>query len=321
MKYIFGPVPSKRLGQSLGIDPIPSKVCNWNCIYCQLGRTRKLSQGKERKEYFPCQDIIKEFEETVANHRREEIDWVTFVGSGEPTLHSGIGFLIREIKRIGQYPTAIITNGALLYLPEVREDLLEADAVMPSLDAGTEKLYRHINRALPELTLERLIEGLTLFSKSYKGKFWLETMLIKGVNDSEEALTDLARAIEKIKPDQLHLNVPTRPPAESWIEPADEEGLARAESILGSVATIISPVSGVFSLEVDSNDLGEEILGIITRHPMSEEQIIESLANIPEEKIKMILDQLEVDGKARMVRRLNKNFWSTAEANYIEKGR
>ena len=313
MDYIFGPVPSKRLGQSLGIDPIPSKVCNWNCIYCQLGRTKLMSLGKERKEYFPRQDILAEFKQAISEHKREEIDWVTFVGSGEPTLHSGIGWLIKEVKKHGQYPTAIITNGSLLYLQEVREDLYEADAVLPSLDAGSERLYRRINRALPELTLDTLIEGLTLFRESYTGKFWLETMLIKGMNDSEEALQDLAVAVERIKPDQLHLNVPTRPPAEDWIEPADEEGIARAERILGNVAVLVAPRRGVFSIKEKSGNLGEEILGVISRHPMSEEQIIESLKHVSQAKIVGVLHSLEEAGKAQMIVRFNKKFWRSVD--------
>ena len=313
MKYIFGPVPSKRLGQSLGIDPIPSKVCNWNCIYCQLGRTKLMSRGKERKEYYPRQDILAEFKQAISEHKREEIDWITFVGSGEPTLHSGIGWLIKEVKKFGQYPTAIITNGSLLYLQEGREDLYDADAVMPSLDAGSENLYRRINRALPELTLDTLIEGLTTFRKSYTGKFWLETMLIKGMNDSEEALQDLALTVERIKPDQLHLNIPTRPPAENWIEPADEEGIARAERILGNVAVLITPRSGVFSIKENSGDLGEEILGIITRHPMSEEQLLENLKHFSQEEIMDVLQSLEEAGKAQMIVRFDKKFWRSVD--------
>ena len=272
-----------------------------------------MSLGKERKEYYPRQDILAEFKQAISEHKREEIDWVTFVGSGEPTLHSGIGWLIKEVKKHGQYPTAIITNGSLLYLQEVREDLYEADAVLPSLDAGSEKLYRRINRALPELTLDTLIDGLMLFRESYTGKFWLETMLIKGMNDSEEALQDLAVAVERIKPDQLHLNVPTRPPAENWIEPADEEGIARAERILGNVAVLVTPKSGVFSIKENGDNLGEEILGVITRHPMSEEQIIESLKHESQEEILDILRSLEQAGKAQMIVRFNKKFWRSVD--------
>ena len=150
MAYVFGPVPSRRLGQSLGVDTIPLKTCNWNCVYCQLGRSEPLIN--ERREYVPREIIMAEVKETLQNHRPGEIDWVTFVGSGEPTLHSGIGWLIRQVKAFTDIPVAVITNGSLLYLPAVREELAPADAVLPTLDAGSAQLYRQINRPYPALT-------------------------------------------------------------------------------------------------------------------------------------------------------------------------
>lgn len=139
MKYVFGPVPSRRLGKSLGIDTIPLKTCNWNCVYCQLGRTIPLNN--KRSEYFPSDAILTELEQALASHSSGEIDWVTFVGSGEPTLHSGLGRLIRQVKTRTDLPVAVITNGSLFYLPEVRQDIGVADAVLPTLDAGTAELY------------------------------------------------------------------------------------------------------------------------------------------------------------------------------------
>ncbi len=135
MKYIFGPVPSRRLGQSLGIDTIPLKTCNWNCVYCQLGRSIPLTN--ERREYFPQEEILAETKSALAAHPPGEIDWITLVGSGEPTLHNGIGWLIRQVKALTTIPVAVITNGALLHLPEIRAELSEADAVLPTLDAGS----------------------------------------------------------------------------------------------------------------------------------------------------------------------------------------
>ena len=161
MKYVFGPVPSRRLGQSLGIDTIPLKTCNWNCVYCQLGRTRPLIN--ERKNYYPPDEIAAEVREALQAHQPGEIDWVTFVGSGEPLLHASTGWLIREVKHITDLPVAVITNGTLLYLPEVREELIVADAVLPTIDAGTEELYRRINRPHPQFTFNRLVEGLIAF--------------------------------------------------------------------------------------------------------------------------------------------------------------
>jgi len=178
MKYVFGPVPSRRLGQSLGIDTIPLKTCNWNCVYCQLGRTKPLIN--ERKEYFPPDDILTEVRQALDAHQPGEIDWVTFVGSGEPMLHSGMGYLIRKVKDMTDLPVAVITNGSLLYQPEVRQELLPADAVLPTLDAGTPGLYRHINRPHADLTFDRLLAGLIDFRREYRGKLWVEVMLEPG---------------------------------------------------------------------------------------------------------------------------------------------
>ena len=168
MNYVFGPVPSRRLGQSLGIDPIPHKTCNWNCVYCQLGRTQPLTNA--RLAYYPPEEILAEVKHALANLSPDEIDWITFVGSGEPILHSEMGFLIREVKAMTPLPVAIITNGSLLYLPEVRTDLSMADAVMPSLDVGNAQLYRKLNRPHGEVTFERLVDGLTAFRDEYQGK-------------------------------------------------------------------------------------------------------------------------------------------------------
>ena len=232
MKYVFGPVPSRRLGQSLGIDTIPLKTCNWNCVYCQLGRTRPVTN--RRKEYFPAEEILMEVEQSLDSHDPGEIDWVTFVGSGEPTLHANIGWLIREVKKITELPVAVITNGSLLYLPEVRLELIAANAVLPSLDAGTAKLYRHINRPHPGITYERFLEGLVDFQRRYWGKLWIEVMLVRDLNDTEEALRALAEVLEYIEPDEVHINFPTRPPVETWVQPPDDEGLMRASAILFS---------------------------------------------------------------------------------------
>lgn len=178
MQYVFGPVPSPRLGQSLGIDPIPFKTCNWNCVYCQLGRTAPLTN--ERRDYFPPDEILTQVKMALDAHQPGEIDWVTFVGSGEPTLHASLGRMIRQVKSLTHVPVAVITNGSLLYLPDVRDELLAADAVLPTLDAGSEALYRTINRPWPELTFERLVEGLITFRQAYARKLWIGAQRRRG---------------------------------------------------------------------------------------------------------------------------------------------
>ncbi len=313
MKYVFGPVPSRRLGQSLGVDTIPLKTCNWNCVYCQLGRTVPLTN--KRMEYYPGKDILAEIKEALGNHQPGEIDWVTFVGSGEPTLHSDIGWLIREVKTLTDLPVAVITNGSLLYLPEVRHDLAEADVVMPSLDAGTAVLYRQINRPHPETTFERLVNGLATFRQEYSGKVWVEVMLMQGLNDTETSLQEIAAVLQRIRPDEVHINLPTRPPAETWVREPDEGGLLRARAILGDIATVVHPVVGEFDLS-GCDTAVDALIAIITRHPMRQEELEQTLARWRPDQVQEALTELAASGQAQVIQRHGARFWSAAPAHY-----
>ena len=315
MKTVFGPVPSRRLGQSLGIDPIPSKTCNWNCVYCQLGRSKPMVNV--RAEYFPREAILSEIKESLASHEKGKIDWITFVGSGEPTLHIGLGWLIKEVKKLTEIPVAVITNGSLLYLPEVRQELLLADAVMPTLDAGDAETYRKINRPMGELTFERLVDGIIAFRKEYTGKLWPEIMLIKGINDTLPALGLLAETLKQIHPDEVHINLPTRPPAEPWVQPPDEEGLLRATAVLGNIAKIVTPIQGEFDLSGYEN-ITDAVVGIVTRHPMRENQLVANLARWCPDEINETLSKLEKDGRIQVVERYGVRFWSVTQAHYAE---
>ena len=313
MKYVYGPVPSRRLGQSLGVDPIPLKTCNWNCVYCQLGRTKPLNN--ERREYIPKEEILNQVKESLAAHKEGEIDWITFVGSGEPTLHSGIGWLIREVKTISEIPIAVITNGTLLYLPDVRQELLVADAVLPSLDAGEQSLYRKINRPHPDISFARLLDGLIAFREEYSGNLWVETMLVHGLNDSEIALIDIAAALQNIHPDEVHINLPTRPPVETWVQPPDEEGLLRARAILGDIAKVVHPISGTFDLS-GFDSLVEAVVGIITRHPMREDELLSTLAYWSPDKVRSTLYELHNSDQAQVIERYGTRFWSAVPAHF-----
>lgn len=312
-QFVFGPVPSRRLGQSLGIDPIPLKTCNWNCVYCQLGRSVPLQF--ERKVYFPAQAIVAELEQFFGQPQVPALDWVTFVGSGEPTLHSEIGWLIQRVKSLTDKPIAVITNSSLLYLPEVRRDLSQADAVLPSLDAGNPALYRRINRAHPELTFERLVQGLIAFRQEYDGQLWLEVMLIKDLNDTEPALKEIAALVEQIQPDEVHLNAPTRPPAEKWVKPTDEEGLYRAMSVLGKQARVVHPAQSRWKLD-PKQDVVETILEIITRHPLREEDVLTALSDLPSSEVVAILERLEKSGKAQIIERYGTRFWCASSSRF-----
>ncbi|MEW6717466.1 MAG: radical SAM protein [Chloroflexota bacterium] len=318
MNYVFGPVLSRRLGRSLGIDPIPLKTCNWNCVYCQLGRTIPLTN--QRKEYISPTDILAEVEIALALHKAGGIDWITFVGSGEPTLHTGIGLLIREVKERTDIPVAVITNGALFYHPEVREAVLAADAVLPSLDVGKPWLYRKINRPHPEIPFDRFLNGLVDFRKEYQGKLWVEVMLVHGLNDTKIALEDIAAALQKVRPDEVHINLPTRPPVETWVQPPDEEGLLRARAILGDIARVVHPTAGDFDLSGCDN-LVEAVTAIITRHPMHENDLILTLTRNSSGDISEILATLEQSGRARVVERYGNRFWIAASAHFPDENR
>lgn len=325
MRYIFGPVPSRRLGRSLGIDPTPpprlaeatmarqcpgpsaSKTCNWNCVYCQLGRTRPFT--RKRASLFPPMELLSELRDTLSASPPGAIDWITFVGSGEPTLNRDLGTLVRGAKALSDIPVAVITNGSLLGEPEVAEALLLADAVMPTLDTGNPDLFRRINRPPSELSLENHIRGLAAFRRQYKGRLWIEVMLLSGLNDGEEALRDLADALESVGPDAVHILLPTRPPAEANVLPADEAGLARARQILGGKAHVLMPDErrGGFSLD-GASDAFLAARSILARHPLSEEELLEALRDAGIADSQAAIASLLQSGKIIRVQRYGRTF-------------
>ncbi|MEA2074620.1 MAG: radical SAM protein [Euryarchaeota archaeon] len=323
MKIVYGPVPSRRLGRSLGVSPIPFKTCDYSCVYCQLGRTTHMTI--QRKDFFPPEEILNEIKRVIeveSSHSHSEIDFVTFVGEGEPTLCKSLGWLIRKTKEIADIPTAVDTNGSLLYRKDVRNDLLQADVVMPSLDAGTAETFKKINRPHRGIVFEAVVEGMERFRQEYDGEIWVEVMLVKGLNDSEEELEAIKSRLEHIEPNRTYINVPIRPPAEPWAVPPDKESIALAHAILGdvNVVDIIAEETGEFSIEGFTNP-EDAILAIIKRHPMREEQVIETLKNLSFKKkalpkkynIHDSLTRLEKSGKIKKVEYRDKVFWLTME--------
>ena len=266
VSYVFGPVPSRRLGRSLGVDTVPSKVCNWNCVYCQLGRSMPIVH--ERSEYLPTAQVLDELDAALKRIGEDQIDWITFVASGEGTLHVDIGHLIAQAKRMTAKPVAVITNGSLLHLAEVREGLAAADAVMPSLDAAEADLFQRINRPHPSLTFDLHVQGLRQFARMPRhAKLWVQVMLVAGLNDTDQALADLRRLLDEMQPDEIHLTLPTRCPAESWVRPPDHDRLLVVQSVLGPRAQLAS-AHGI-ELELRKTDsLQEQIRDIVVRHPM-----------------------------------------------------
>jgi wyosine [tRNA(Phe)-imidazoG37] synthetase (radical SAM superfamily) len=223
--------------------------------------------------------------------------------------------MIREVKTFTNLPVAVITNGSLLYRPEVRRELEAADAVMPSLDAGTPELYRRINRPHSDFTFERLVNGLVAFRQEYSGRLWIETMLLHRLNDAEPALVDLAVALRRIEPDKVHINLPIRPPAETWVHPPNGESLKQAMVTLGCSARIVPPIEGTFDLGGDQS-IVEAVVGIITRHPMRQEELEEALSKWSPGQVSEALEELEVSGRAKVVERNGIRYWSSEPAHY-----
>jgi len=306
MKYIYGPVPSRRLGRSLGIDPIPSKTCNYQCIYCQLGKTTNFTNN--RKNYYAKNKIISEMEKAVKQNENK-FDYITFVGSGEPTLYKDLGDLILKAKDFSNKPICVITNGGLLYEREVRDSLMLADIVLPSLDAGDEKSFIKINRPHPSIKFNKVIQGFIDFKNNFKGKFWIEIMIMKGINDSKEELMKIKEQIDLIKPDRIDINVPIRPPMEDWVKIPDPSLIVILNEIFGEYNNINFPEIGKFSIY--SLNFERELLRIIERHPMKQEQILETFLseNFDANKIMSSLNLLEKQKKIKKVMYNNQAFW------------
>ncbi len=315
MKRVYGPVPSRRLGRSLGVNPIPFKTCNYSCVYCQLGRTTQMTN--QRQDFFPPDELLSEISRVVEPKGRErEIDFVTFIGEGEPTLCKSLGWLISQTKELANIPVAVDTNGSLLYRADVRRELSVADVVMPSLDAGTAETFRKINRPHREIAFDAVIDGMERFRQAYAGELWVELMLVKGLNDSEAELQALKSKLERIAPDRIYINVPIRPPAEPWAVPPDQEAIVMAEAILSdlNVVDITAAEQGEFSIAGFSTP-EEAILAIIRRHPMREEQVIETLQHVEigEEAVQDSLQRLAKSGKIKKITYRETVFWLTGE--------
>jgi wyosine [tRNA(Phe)-imidazoG37] synthetase (radical SAM superfamily) len=263
MKYVYGPVPSRRLGFSLGVDIVPYKTCTINCIYCQIGRTTH--KTLDRKQYAPKTDILQEVKEALES--RQRIDYITFSGSGEPTLNSEIGALIGEVKSLTSLPVAVLTNSTLLFMDDVQRDLMDADVVLPSLDAASSGIFRKVNRPHHSLHIETIIDGLKEFRKRYRGQMWLEVMLIKDYNESIEELSLIRDAISEIQPDRVHLNTVIRPPSELFAKPLSREEMAAAKKILGEDCEIVAEFHGQSTGGTDSVE--DAIVEMAERRPLT----------------------------------------------------
>ena len=239
MAYIYGPIKSRRLGLSLGLSLSAHKTCNLDCIYCQWGRTKE--PVWRRREYAKIKEIIAELKSWMLNNPQtaKQLKFVTLSGLGEPTLNTGIGKLIRQLKKITRLNIAVITNSTFLYNPLVRKELLEVDLIVPSLDAVDQKIFKQIDRPHTEVKLEGILSGLIALRKEFHGKLWLEIMLVSGVNDSLRHIRELKKIIQRINPDKIQLNSPVRSTAEKGVFSVEKSKLEKIRDILGDKAEII----------------------------------------------------------------------------------
>ena len=257
--YVYGPVPSRRMGLSLGVSPIPQKYCNYSCVYCQLGRTKHMKH--KRKDFFPIKEIVDEARNCLQQNPPIE---------GEPTLYLHLGELIISLKKLTPKPVAVITNGALLHEKAVREELKNADIVLPSLDACDNDTFKKVNRPFGKLDFSTVYEGLQAFSQEFSGQLWPEIMLVKGLNDSDNNLSQMKKLLGDLKYDRLYVNTPIRPPAESWVETLSAESMQKAADFLDGTSIDLPVTDGFFS---EIEDDCQAINSIIKRHPMNQHEI------------------------------------------------
>jgi wyosine [tRNA(Phe)-imidazoG37] synthetase (radical SAM superfamily) len=290
-RHLYGPVPSRRLGRSLGIDLVPHKICTYDCIYCQIGNTTE--KTLVRKEYVPVKEILEEVG-SFLNEENPSIDALSLTGSGEPTLHSQIRSVIEGIKVITSRPVAVITNGSLLYEEAVRQDLLRADIVLPSLDAVSSESFMRINRPRSGFSIEKVIEGLVEFRKVYEGQIWLEILFCKGVNDGKEELLRMKNTVDRIQPDRIHLNTVVRPPFEKWALPLNQKEMEAMRTFFGEKASIILEFNR-HPPAVTERDIKEEILRILKRRPLSLKDLSQGMG-IREDEIENCIQSLVSEG-------------------------
>lgn len=312
---VFGPIPSRRLGRSLGINHIPPKICTYSCAYCQQGYSSKMQS--QRDSFYEATDIFNEVKEKLdqLQAKGENIDYLSFVPDGEPTLDKNLGQMIELLKPLG-IKIAVITNSSLLWREDVRTELALADLVSVKLDAADEKLWRKIDHPLRDLSLDIIMDGILLFAEKFKGELLTETMLVKGINDNADCLEQTASFLAKAKPSRAYLTVPTRPPADKRVMPPDESGINLAYQIykkhLSNVEYLIGYEGNDFAF---SGNVEEDLLSITSVHPMRKDAIESFLLKAGSswdfvEKLltEQKLVELNFDGKLFYMRKLYPNY-------------
>jgi len=293
-RFTFGPIPSRRLGFSLGVDIIPKKFCSFDCIYCQVGKTT--NQDIKRKSFFDVQEVVSEIIQVSKNQKN--IDVITFSGSGEPTLNADIGVMIKEIKSHIDTPVSVITNSSLLYDDKVRDEISSADIILPSLDAASEDIFHYINRPHSIIELNTIVESLKALRNEYKGKIWLEVMMIKDINDDMEELDKFKRIIGVLGVDKVQLNTVTRPPMDNAAKSMSQDELERICRYFGKDCEVICSFNKAVLESERREDSAQTILDMLNRRSLTLDDII-SVTGLSLSDTKHILKLLENEGKIK----------------------
>lgn len=311
LSNIFGIVPSRRLGRSLGLSTIPISTCTYSCVYCQLGRTRNMTM--ERKIFFNIDDLCMQLE--AFKEKEDDFDVITLVGEGEPTLYAQTGVLINRIKKLFNKPVALITNGSLFFHEAVRQDCINADIVMPTLDAWDDESFTILNRPMKQITFEKMYQGLRDFKKVYKGNFYLEIMCVKGITDQGNNRELLTEKVKQLNPDKVYINTPVRPPAEKWVKRCSKDFVEDLREQFMSNKEVEIPDTKLYS---HHQDLYQAIIEIIKRHPLDQSGIESFCKNRHEDPIK-IIKRLTDDVQVEKIYYENKVFFRIKSMKNLKK--
>ncbi len=305
MPHIFGPVPSRRLGLSLGIDLIPCKTCSYNCVYCEVGRTTDLIM--EPSSFSSVPEIIEELEIVLS---KTHPDIITLAGSGEPTLNRDIGVLTSEIKNITSIPVALLTNGSLLWKKDIRERCIGVDILMPTLCSVYEETHKKIHRPHPDLDLNKILHGLKEMRKEYKKDFFLEIVLLKGINDNEKEFSGLRKCIRDISPDRVQLNTVVRPPADQNAISVSKTDLEEAQKYFGGNTEVIAALPFKNRGDITDSKI-DRIFEMARRRPVTPDDISKSL-NLNRIETERLIKELRIKGRI-MEQKHDGNFFYTAK--------
>lgn len=302
MSHLFGPVPSRRLGLSLGVDLIPPKTCTFDCVYCEVGRTTHLTRTRQA---YRVAEIIRELTEYLESPP-ESLDYVTMAGSGEPTLNLGIGEIIAAVKKLTKTPVALLTNGSLFHLPEVRAEVAGADVILPSLDAGRESTFQRLNRPHPGLSLDLLVSGLKDLRREFAGQIWLEIMVLKGINDNQAELTAIRGLLREFSPDKVQLNTAVRPVADASAQALTQEDMEAVADFLGGGVEVVAAARRVSPERLAVED--REVIEMLARRPMTARDLAQALG-FPLAQVRERLGRLLKSGLVRRDVHQNQGFY------------